>query len=57
MLSKAGVGKSRLGEFAGEVRLMLDISQLPRPFQLSALGATDWKLESDWVPMALEGEH
>ena len=24
-----------------------DISQLPRPFQLSALGATDWKLESD----------
>lgn len=57
VLSKAGVGKSRLGEFAGEVRLMLDISQLPRPFQLSALGATDWKLESDWAPMVLEGEH
>ena len=42
---------------AAEVRLSLDISQLPRPFQLSALGATDWKLESDWTPMALEGEH
>jgi hypothetical protein len=57
VLGKAAVGKSRLSEFAGEVRLSLDISQLPRPFQLSALGATDWKLESDWTPMALEGEH
>ena len=55
--AKAAVGKSQLSEFAGEVRLSLDISQLPRPFQLSALGATDWKLESDWTPMALEGEH
>lgn len=28
--------------------MQLDISQLPRPFQISALGNKDWALSSDW---------
>lgn len=30
------------------LRIYLDISQLPRPFQISALGNKDWTLGSDW---------
>ena len=31
------------------VRLRLDKTQLPKPFQISALTSRDWKLASDWV--------
>lgn len=41
-------------DLRGRVRLELDISQLPRPFQLNALGSRDWKLESDWITVAPE---
>ena len=30
------------------LRLRLDLSQLPRPFQITALGNRDWNLSSDW---------
>jgi len=30
------------------VRLRLDVAQLPRPFQITALGNKDWSLSSDW---------
>jgi hypothetical protein len=30
------------------LRLRLDLNQLPRPFQISALGNKDWTLGSDW---------
>lgn len=30
------------------LRLRLDITQLPRPFQISALGSKDWNLSADW---------
>ncbi|GHD66696.1 hypothetical protein GCM10007350_29300 [Jeongeupia chitinilytica] len=36
-------------DFAGRVRLRLDLSQMPKPFQLSTLGQGDWKLESAWI--------
>ncbi|WP_432723725.1 DUF4390 domain-containing protein [Jeongeupia wiesaeckerbachi] len=39
-------------DFAGKVRLRLDLSQMPKPFQLSTLGQNDWKLESPWVDVA-----
>ena len=43
---KAGV---RPGEtYTAAVRLRLDINQLPRPFQIAALGNKDWSLASDW---------
>lgn len=30
------------------LRLRLDVTQLPKPFQISALGSRDWNLSSDW---------
>lgn len=30
------------------LRLRLDMTQLPRPFQITALGNRDWSLDSDW---------
>lgn len=39
----------RAGEsYQAALRLRLDIGQLPRPFQISALGNKDWNLVSDW---------
>ncbi|EEG08015.1 DUF4390 domain-containing protein [Pseudogulbenkiania sp. NH8B] len=35
----------------GRVRLMLDIGQLPKPFQLNALGSADWSLGSGWIDL------
>jgi hypothetical protein len=46
----------RVGEpYQAALRLRLDITQLPRPFQISALGNKDWSLASDWKswPVAL----
>jgi hypothetical protein len=34
--------------YQAAVRLRLDVTQLPRPFQISALGNKDWNLSSDW---------
>jgi hypothetical protein len=39
----------RPGEnYDAALRLRLDVTQLPRPFQISALGNKDWSLGSDW---------
>jgi len=39
----------RAGEpYLAGLRLRLDINQLPRPFQISALGNKDWSLAADW---------
>lgn len=34
--------------YLAALRLRLDITQLPRPFQITALGNKDWSLSSDW---------
>jgi len=34
--------------YAAAVRMRLDISQLPKPFQLNALASRDWNFGSDW---------
>jgi hypothetical protein len=34
--------------YVAELRLRLDASQLPRPFQVSAVGSRDWNVSSDW---------
>ena len=34
--------------YQAALRIRLDINQLPRPFQLSAIGNKDWSLASDW---------
>lgn len=39
----------RPGEpYQAALRLRLDVTQLPRPFQITALGNRDWSLASDW---------
>lgn len=39
----------RPGEtYRAALRLRLDINQLPKPFQISALGNKEWSLASDW---------
>lgn len=30
------------------VRFRLELNQLPKPFQVSAIGSSDWTLETDW---------
>jgi hypothetical protein len=30
------------------VRMRLDVSRLPKPFQVNALASRDWNLASDW---------
>jgi len=38
-----------LGEpYQAALRLRLDLNQLPRPFQITALGNKEWSLGSDW---------
>jgi len=34
--------------YTAGLRMRLDTSQLPRPFQLSAVGSRDWNIASDW---------
>ncbi|MBV8047502.1 MAG: DUF4390 domain-containing protein [Paludibacterium sp.] len=44
-------------QVAGRVRLVLDISELPKPFQLNALGSADWTLASNWVGLDMKGRN
>ncbi len=42
-------GALRPGEtYTAALRLRLDLNQLPKPFQIAALGSRDWTLASDW---------
>ena len=34
--------------YIAAIRLRLDTSQLPKPFQVSALGSSQWQISSDW---------
>jgi len=34
--------------YTAALRLRLDVSQLPRPFQISAVGSREWSVSSDW---------
>ncbi len=36
------------GTYQAALRMHLDINQLPRPFQLTALGSKEWTLDSEW---------
>ena len=36
------------GPYLAQIRMRLDTSQLPKPFQLDAVGSRDWNLSSDW---------
>ena len=47
VVDRAAVFKGQRYDVA--VRLRLDTTQLPKPFQISALTSRDWNLASDWV--------
>lgn len=39
----------KVGEtYQAEVRMRLDLSQLPKPFQINAVNTRDWNLASEW---------
>ena len=45
----------RIGDaYAAAVRLRLDTTQLPKPFQINAMTSRDWTLESDWKRFVFE---
>lgn len=37
-------------------RLRLDVSQLPKPFQINAINDSDWRFSSDWTTFLFETE-
>jgi hypothetical protein len=39
---------SKGSTYAAGVRMRLDVSQLPKPFQLNALASRDWNFGSEW---------
>lgn len=39
-------------EYQAEVRMRLDLTLLPKPFQVNALTSREWHLESDWKRFA-----
>jgi hypothetical protein len=41
-------GTFRKDTYTAAIRLRLDTSQLPKPFQLNALGSREWYLGSEW---------
>lgn len=49
VVAERGEKGVRGGEtYDAALRLRLDVTQLPRPFQITALGNKDWSLASDW---------
>ena len=43
-------------EYTAQVRMRLDVTQLPKPFQVNAITSREWTLASDWreVPVTAE---
>lgn len=41
---------------AARIRLRLDISQLPKPYQITTFGNNQWWLESEWSPLRIHDE-
>jgi hypothetical protein len=39
--------------YQASLRMRLDVSQLPKPFQITALGSREWNLSSDWHRFAV----
>ena len=39
---------NKSSNYQASIRLRLDVSRLPRPFNINAVGTKDWNLGSDW---------
>ena len=51
VLTASQVGSTSVTDFAGNLRLRLDTTQLPLPFQLNILKSSEWALDSGMVPL------
>jgi hypothetical protein len=40
-------------DYDAQIRMRLDVSQLPKPFQVNAITSREWSLASDWREMPL----
>jgi hypothetical protein len=43
-------------DYDAQVRMRLDVSQLPKPFQVNAITSREWNLASDWREIQVPGE-
>lgn len=58
VLPKEAISQAKVSDFAGRLRLSLDRTQLPRPFQLNTFNSSEWALDSGWIAVTgSEGEH
>lgn len=44
-------------EVKAEIRLSLSTAQLPKPFQINALTAKNWQLDSGWKSLSISNKH
>jgi hypothetical protein len=42
--------------YEAQVRMRLDVNQLPKPFQVNAITSREWNLASDWHDLAVPAE-
>ena len=42
--------------YEAQVRMRLDVTQLPKPFQVNAITSREWNLASDWRELAAPSE-
>ena len=43
-------------DYDAQVRMRLDVSQLPKPFQVNAITSREWNLASDWREIQVSAE-
>lgn len=43
-------------DYAAELRMRLDTSQLPKPFQVNAIASREWTLASEWQPVRVPSD-
>lgn len=43
-------------DYEAQVRMRLDVTQLPKPFQVNAITSREWTLASDWRELAVPNE-
>jgi hypothetical protein len=41
-------------EYIAKLRMQLDLSRLPKPFQVEALGSKEWNLSSGWLQWSIK---
>jgi hypothetical protein len=51
VIDAAELGENK--DYDAAIRLRLDVSQLPKPFQINAIASRDWNLSSDWYRWSL----